>query len=267
MPRALRRHRRARGRHRFGQTARRRGFLPAFRRLRGEALFRGQDPRLVPQARGAPVGKGRAHFPHDRPPDPPAVPERPAQRRDRRLHRDERGPRLPARNRVDGRRLHRALHLGHSVERPDLRHFRGLCGRRIRHQPQCRAAQEIPHGRHRGFHRLPHRDDRGGRRRDPRRRDVRRHHGRPQGEPGRHRVHQEYPEGYRQTEIRLPEQLARLGDAEHHPGLRDGRRARRPRHRRQERARRPPAARLPEGPRKIRPDLPRPGREDRRMHV
>ena len=76
----LRRSRRPPGRHRGsehrdrGQPPRRR-LPPADGGCRGAHVRRGQDPRLVLQARGPQRREGHAHRPHDRPPAAPAVPQ------------------------------------------------------------------------------------------------------------------------------------------------------------------------------------------------
>ena len=90
-------------RHR-GQPPRRR-LPPADGRRRGAHVRRGQDPRLVLQARGSLGREGHADRAHDRPPDPPALPQglalRDAARRDPAVDR----PRPPLRHPRDERRL------------------------------------------------------------------------------------------------------------------------------------------------------------------
>ena len=77
---ASRRRRRPPGRHdgpqhRDRRQPPRRRLPPADGRRRGAHVRRGQDPRLVLQARGSRRREGHADRAHDRPPDPPALPE------------------------------------------------------------------------------------------------------------------------------------------------------------------------------------------------
>ena len=61
--------------HRHGGQRARRRLPPADRRRRGAHVRRGQDPRQLLQARGPRRREGHPHRAHDRPPDPPALPE------------------------------------------------------------------------------------------------------------------------------------------------------------------------------------------------
>ena len=85
--RPLRRYRRTRQRHRVRDPASRHRFLPAERRLRGEALLRRPHSGLVEPPRRPSGRKSHPDLPPDRPPAAPPVPQGNAQRRERRRHR------------------------------------------------------------------------------------------------------------------------------------------------------------------------------------
>ncbi len=124
--------------------------------------------------------KGHSDLTGHRPPDPSAVSEGYAQRRVAGVHRDVGGSRLCAGNHRDDWRVHRHFDLPDSVGRPDFRRRCGSGGRRkYVINPTAEQEKRSRYACHRGLHRRPRGDDRGGCQRSGRRHHVRRHHGGP----------------------------------------------------------------------------------------
>jgi small subunit ribosomal protein S15 len=117
--------------------------LPAHRRLRGEDVRRGQDPRRLLQARGPPERGRDPHLPPRRPPDAPDVRRRAAQRdpdpHHRAVGRPGAHPRRPRdQRRVDGDDAGR-----HPVRRPRRRPAHGDGPRRqLEAVPDLRVPRE-----------------------------------------------------------------------------------------------------------------------------
>ncbi len=163
--RPLRRHHGSRDRPGSDGGARRRRLLPAHDRCRGAHVRRGQDPRRLLQAGGAPHRAGDLDRAHDRPPDPAALaeglPQRGAVHRDRALggHGDL------ARHPGDQRRLGRAADLADAVPRPDRRRSHRADRRRAGREPDASGGARGWRARpDRGRHQGGPDDGRGGRR-------------------------------------------------------------------------------------------------------
>ena len=119
------------------------GLLPADRRLPGEDLRRGQDPRRLLQARRPSVGEGDPDLAPDRPSAAAALPGRLLQRRADRRDRDVGRSGNRSRHSGDDRRLRGGRALRHSVRGPDRRRARRLRRRPVRAQPDQDRARDV----------------------------------------------------------------------------------------------------------------------------
>ncbi len=228
-PRRLRRARHVRGRQ-VGQA--RPGLLSDDRRLPGEDLRRGQDPRRLLQARRPSVGEGNPHLPPDRPAAAPAVPGRLLQRSADRRHRDVGGPRDRSGHPGDDRRLRRRRAFRHPAGHADRRRARRLRQRPVRAQSDEDRARDVAARPGRRRHRSGRADGRVRGARAARGSDARRRGVRPPAAAGGHRADSRARRGRRQAAVGLAAAGEGRGDD------RQGRRRRRSR----------PARRLPDAP-------------------
>ena len=164
---------------RDGRQPPRRRLPPADGGCRGAPLRRGQDPRLVLPARGPRRREGNFDGAHDRPADPPAVPEGLALRDAAGLPDDVGGPRPPLRHPRDERRLRRDRGVGHPAAEARRRRPHRQARRRLRRQPGRGGLRRPGDGPGRLRHRRGHPDGRVRRRLRERGRGPRRARHRP----------------------------------------------------------------------------------------
>ena len=122
--------------HRDRRQPARRGLPSPHRRRRGADVRRGQDPRLVLPPRGPIRREGDADRAHDRPADPPALPEGLALRDPAGRDPAVGGPGPPLRHPRDERRLRGAGDLPGPRRRPRRRGADRQARRRLRRQPR-----------------------------------------------------------------------------------------------------------------------------------
>ena len=138
-------------------------FLPLTCRLQGKRLRLGAHSRRVLQARRQAAREGSAHQPPDRSPDPAAVPGRLAQRDADHRAGDLGRHRERLRRAGDHRRVGGARAVEHPADADDCRRARRPRRRRLRDQPDLRAAQAQHARPDRRRHQGRHRDGRGRR--------------------------------------------------------------------------------------------------------